>query len=60
ADEPLRARLEQLQQDEREALRALVGNTLQARRERAQRFLTAARSALSRLYDPGSEPAALP
>ena len=60
ADEPLRARLQQLQQDEREALRALVGNTLQARRERAQRFLTAARSALSRLYDPGSEPAALP
>lgn len=60
AREALQARLQALVTANAEALKALVVATLQQRRERSMRYLAAARTALSRLYDPGSEPAALP
>ena len=56
----LLANLQTLQQGNAAELKAQAVAMLQQRRERSQRYLAAARTALSRLYDPGSEPAALP
>lgn len=60
AREQLQASLQTLEQGNAAELKALALAMLEQRRERSQRYLAAARTALSRLYDPGAEPAALP